>query len=383
MDIIKAIGEEFSLFDFEMIDAKINLTLELGRSCDIGCDFYGNNMFESADYDLDLSKIVKNLIIFLPFLREVKVLDDDSKFTIDDLITLKKVVTILTKVKYFNPQKYNLTNAMEHHNIMVNCQNTLGVLIEMLKTKNNIYNFDLDRINFLVFSNGFGNIDDYIKLIENGFSLAFNRYHYDEGINSSFFNGATPIISGRECYELYQLKLERVFRKLQPFRNVNRIPYLNQKEGDVLFQVNMLNNGISSMKDVIDYLHWVYSLSLVNTLGMKVVFTNLRNDISLDDVNVQDSREIFIDDALMEEFDEYFGARREIISSSGYTLTNYHFYVEEGYRPMKIYLKRYLNKKEFEEKWNTFSSKKYIDLSMDLKGNVYTDSTQNKKLVLK
>lgn len=276
---------------------------------------------------------------------------------------------------------------MYEKNIIRNYHNIMGVLSEMFKSKTNIYNTDLNRINFLVITNGSGSIEDYRKLVDNGFSLAISRHHFNNQINENIFHG-NGMIDGSSCCGLHSKKESQVMRKKQQFYANHKLPYLNQEEGLVLFYANLLKDGLSSIQDVADYLYWVASLESNPGAAapMKVVFSNLQNSNSLGNKEIENYDEIKINEDLVELFDEWFtrGPSHLVISSSGYTLTEYLFdNNKKGHKSLKFYLKQYLTKEELKKEWKERYPRRRIDLSMDPSGTIYTDYSEKKKLIIK
>lgn len=380
-DFLDQLNSQYNLYKDDIIGGYVNLNcyLELDSVCNCSCSFCRNQFFEKKNYDL--KKIVTNLSLLLPYLKEIDIGGGEPTCKMDDLLTLKRILTYITKLRYIT--NYKLLKAMETQHIICSTHNCLGVLSEILKSRNNIYNKALNRINFVVFSNGTSSLENYERLIEAGFSLAFSRHHYDDIKNKEIFNSSTDILSGEEVGSLYgKVKINNDDIESYYKRGRHEIPYVNLKTKDVYFNSVLNEEGLKSIQDISDYLYWIANLETEGYFGekMDVVFSDL-------EYNTKSNEKPIVKD-LIHSIDDWFtrDKGRIVLSSSGYKITPYRFDVPEFYhKEQRFYVKEYLNQETLEETWkyaNESNYKKVIDLFMDSEGNVYQDYQKTKRLVL-
>ncbi len=386
MNILNRICQEydFDIYSILYNQVIINLYLELDRICNCACSFCRNQSFESVEYNFD--KIVDNILKIIPFLKRIDIGGGEPTLRIEDLIRLKKIIGLTVKMKYLSKQ-YPLLDSMNEQHIIKNIHNFFGLLKEMYLARN-IYNRALNRIDFRIFTNGSASLSDYKKLINNGYSLGISRHHYCQNVNQKIFGTAQSLLEGKECLELYLDKEEIVSHKADKYRYNHKIPYLNYREGNVLFIANLYRNGLQSIQDIVSYLKWVTELEDFEhtNKNMKVIFSNLHGKEILGSYcNIPKYDNLCIDERLMDEIEEWFHISenmRPIISSSGYLLKAYRFDIKESHSSINFYVRRYLDKETYEKIWRENSYyQKHIDLSMDPQGTIYTDYSQQKILI--
>lgn len=356
---------------------KLNCYLEMSSDCNCSCSFCRNQFFESKNYDF--KNILSNLSLILPYLKEINIGGGEPTLRMNDLISLKKTLTYITKLRYIT--NYEILKAMENNHIICSIHNYLGVMSEILKSRNNIYNKSLKRINFVVFSNGTSSLENYEKLIDEGFSLVFSRHHYDDIKNKEIFNASTDILNGNEIGSLYgKIQINNSDIE-QHYSNRHEIPYVNLRTKNVYFNSVLNQNGLKSIQDISDYLYWIASLNTGEYYGekMDVVFSDLECNTKCNETAISKD--------LIHSIDDWFirDKGRIILSSSGYTITPYRFDVPHFYhKKQRFYVKEYVDQESLEEMWKYATASEYqkvIDLSMDSEGNIYQDYQQTKRLL--
>lgn len=379
-DILDILNRQYNLYKYDIADGIVNLNcyLELDSFCNCACTFCRNQFFEKKNYDF--KKIVTNLSLLLPYLKEIDIGGGEPTYKMNDLLTLKRVLTYITKLRYIT--NYEILKAMDNHRIICSTHNYLGVISEILKSKNNIYNKALNRINFVVFSNGTSSLENYETLINAGFSIAFSRHHYDDIKNKEIFNAPTDILSGEEIGSLYgKVKIDN-YHLESYYKNRHEISYVNLRKKNVYFNSVLTLDGLKSIQDISNYLYWVAELKTGEYFGekMDVVFSDLEYNLKCNETAISKN--------LIHSIDDWFTKDngRIVLSSSGYKITPYRFDVPHLYhKKQRFYVKEYLDCETLEETWkhaNASNYKKVIDLSMDSEGNVYQDYQKTKRLVL-
>ncbi len=378
-DILDILNKQYNLYKYDIVDGivTLNIYLELGNWCNCSCNFCCNQFFEKKAYNF--KKIVTNLKLLLPFLKEIDIGGGEPTRKIDDLMALKRIMTDTTKLRYFT--NYEILKAMGLRHIEPTIHNYLGLMSEILKS-DNIYNKTLDRINFVVFSNGTSPLENYEALIDAGFTLAFSRHHYDEEKNKEIFKSSEHILSGDEVGSLFgKVKVDN-YREESYYKNRHEIPYVKLKKKNIYFNCVLAPEGLNSIQDISDYLYWIAELQTGEYFGdkMDVVFSNLEHHSKCD--------EMAISNELIHSIDDWFTRDRGriILSSSGYTITPYRFDVYNlPHKKQRFSVKEYLDTETSEEMWkhaNASEYKKVIDLHMDSEGNIYQDYQKTKRLVI-